>query len=189
MRVPATAARPVRPSHGRHKRAGRDSSRTVGLMGGPVERRGEARWGRGFSGSPRRRRILAIAVTGRIGTAAGVCSGSGGRVPQRPDRHGPAAGQRGPGAHSRAAGARALLVPGYGGSTTRSTSLAGRIRAAGRTATVVLTLPGTGTGSLVTDAAALNAAVGDALAHGAPSVDVIGYSAGGVGGPDLGPPR
>ena len=73
-----------------------------------------------------------------------------------------------------------LLVPGYGGSTGSLDSLASRIRATGRTATV-LDLPGTGTGNLVTDAAALlNSAVNNAVAHGAPSVDVIGYSAGGV---------
>ena len=72
-----------------------------------------------------------------------------------------------------------LLVPGYGGSTGSLDLLAGRIRAAGREATV-LQLPGAGTGSLIADAAVLNAAVGRALHRGAPSVDVIGYSAGGV---------
>jgi pimeloyl-ACP methyl ester carboxylesterase len=72
-----------------------------------------------------------------------------------------------------------LLVPGYGGSTSSLDVLASRVRANGRTATV-LHLPGTGTGSLVTDAAVLNAAVSSAMARGAPSVDVIGYSAGGV---------
>jgi triacylglycerol lipase len=72
-----------------------------------------------------------------------------------------------------------LLVPGYGGGTAALDVLAGRIRATGRSA-IVLRLPGTGTGSLVADAVVLNAAVGRALARGAPSVDVIGYSAGGV---------
>lgn len=72
-----------------------------------------------------------------------------------------------------------LLVPGYGGSTAAMSVLAARIRAAGRIATVVR-LPGNGTGSLTADAAALNAAVSRALGAGAPSVDVIGYSAGGV---------
>jgi pimeloyl-ACP methyl ester carboxylesterase len=72
-----------------------------------------------------------------------------------------------------------LLVPGYGGSTSALSVLAGRIRAAGRRA-VVIRLPGNGTGSLVQDAAVLDQAVGRALDDGAPSVDVIGYSAGGV---------
>jgi triacylglycerol lipase len=72
-----------------------------------------------------------------------------------------------------------LLVPGYGGGTGSLDSLATRIRASGRQATV-LRLPGAGTGSLVADAALLNTAVNHALMRGAPSVDVIGYSAGGV---------
>ena len=87
--------------------------------------------------------------------------------------------------HARAAGPTqdrlgpVLLVPGYGGQTGSLDALASRIRADGRQA-VVLQLPGTGTGSLVTDAIVLNSAVGRAMRHGAPSVDVIGYSAGGV---------
>jgi hypothetical protein len=72
-----------------------------------------------------------------------------------------------------------LLVPGYGGNTNSLAILARRIRATGRQATV-LHLPGNGTGSLVGDASVLNAAVSHALRGGAPSVDVIGYSAGGV---------
>jgi triacylglycerol lipase len=72
-----------------------------------------------------------------------------------------------------------LLVPGYGGSTSSLDVLASRIRATGRTA-IVLHLPSHGTGSLVADAAVLNTAVSGALARGAPSVDIIGYSAGGV---------
>jgi len=44
----------------------------------------------------------------------------------------------------------------------------------------VVRLPGSGTGSLITDAGVLNAAVARALHRGAPSVDVVGYSAGGV---------
>jgi triacylglycerol lipase len=72
-----------------------------------------------------------------------------------------------------------MLVPGYGGGTGALDVLAGRIRAAGRVA-VVVRLPGTGTGSLIADAAVLNTAVNQELARGAPSVDVIGYSAGGV---------
>jgi triacylglycerol lipase len=72
-----------------------------------------------------------------------------------------------------------LLVPGYGGQTGSLSVLAARIRATGRRASVVR-LPGSGTGSLITDAGVLNAAVERALGDGAPSVDVIGYSAGGV---------
>jgi uncharacterized alpha/beta hydrolase family protein len=72
-----------------------------------------------------------------------------------------------------------LLVPGYGGSTASLTVLARLIRASGRPATV-LHLPGNGTGDLRQDAAVLNAAVSQALRDGAPSVDIIGYSAGGV---------
>jgi triacylglycerol lipase len=72
-----------------------------------------------------------------------------------------------------------LLVPGYGGSQTALTQLAGRLSAAGRTAQVV-TLPGGGTGDLLVQADTLDAAVRAALTAGAPSVDVIGYSAGGV---------
>jgi triacylglycerol lipase len=72
-----------------------------------------------------------------------------------------------------------VLVPGYGGSTSSLDSLAIRIRASGRAATVIQ-LPGAGTGSLVVDAALLNSAVNSYLREGAPSVDVVGYSAGGV---------
>ena len=72
-----------------------------------------------------------------------------------------------------------LLVPGYGGSRTALTRLADRLDAAGRT-TDVLTLPGDGTGDLLAQADTLDAAVRAALRAGSPSVDVIGYSAGGV---------
>jgi triacylglycerol lipase len=72
-----------------------------------------------------------------------------------------------------------LLVPGYGGSTTSLRVLGRRIAATGRTVQV-LSLPGQGTGSLSQVAADINAAVTRLLHQGAPSVDVIGYSAGGV---------
>jgi triacylglycerol lipase len=72
-----------------------------------------------------------------------------------------------------------LLVPGYGGSRTALTSLAARLTATGRTAQV-LTLPGDGTGDLLAQVAILQDAVRAAQRNGAPSVDVIGYSAGGV---------
>ena len=72
-----------------------------------------------------------------------------------------------------------LLVPGYGGSRGSLEQLAGVLRAAGREATV-LTLPGDGTGPLDDDAQVLADAAQAAVDAGAPSVDVVGYSAGGV---------
>jgi triacylglycerol lipase len=72
-----------------------------------------------------------------------------------------------------------LLVPGYGGSQLALSGLAGRLVATGRTARVV-TLPDGGTGDLLKQAGALDAVVREALRAGAPSVDVVGYSAGGV---------
>jgi triacylglycerol esterase/lipase EstA (alpha/beta hydrolase family) len=72
-----------------------------------------------------------------------------------------------------------LLVPGYGGGRGGLQQLAARIEAAGRSATV-LTLVGDGTGDLATQVAVLDAAVDAELAAGAPSVDVVGYSLGGV---------
>ena len=73
-----------------------------------------------------------------------------------------------------------LLVPGYGGGTRALQSLADRLTAAGRDATVV-ELPGDGTGDLVAAADALDAAATAALDRtGALAVDVVGYSAGGV---------
>ncbi|MEI4271037.1 alpha/beta fold hydrolase [Klenkia sp. LSe6-5] len=73
-----------------------------------------------------------------------------------------------------------LLVPGYGGSTTGLQQLADVLTAAGRDAAVV-PLPGAGTGDLGAAADVLGDAVDLALARtGATSVDVVGYSAGGV---------
>jgi triacylglycerol lipase len=124
--------------------------------------------------SPRRRMlgavvaliVVAAAVAGAVAAAHG---GAGSHGPGHVAADLPAQNRPGP----------VILVPGYGGNTGSLQQLAARIRATGRVATV-LHLPGNGTGSLVTDAALLNAAVGTAEAHGAPSVDVIGYSAGGV---------
>jgi triacylglycerol esterase/lipase EstA (alpha/beta hydrolase family) len=73
-----------------------------------------------------------------------------------------------------------LLVPGYGGSTGALQSLADRLAAEGRDARVVA-LPGDGTGDLQASADVLGTAVDAALERtGADSVDVVGYSAGGV---------
>ena len=73
-----------------------------------------------------------------------------------------------------------LLVPGYGGSTSSLRPLADRLTAAGRDTTVV-EVPGEGTGDLNASADVLAAAADEALQRtGADSVDVVGYSAGGI---------
>jgi triacylglycerol lipase len=73
-----------------------------------------------------------------------------------------------------------LLVPGYGGGQGALQSLAELLRSQGRDATIV-TVPGNGTGDLADTAEALDEAADAALARtGADSVDVVGYSAGGV---------
>jgi triacylglycerol lipase len=143
-------------------------------MSGPLERVRESRLAMRLSGMSRRRRVLSIAVAVLVlaaaaaGAAAGAAHGPGGATGNAQQGQ-PAQNRPGP----------VLLIPGYGGNTGALDSLASQIQATGRTATV-LNLPGTGTGSLVTDAALLNSAVNSAIAQGAPSVDIIGYSAGGV---------
>jgi triacylglycerol esterase/lipase EstA (alpha/beta hydrolase family) len=72
-----------------------------------------------------------------------------------------------------------LLVPGYGGATSDLEPLAAALRAEGRSATIVH-LAGDGTGDLEVQAGVLQDAVRAALRGGADSVDVVGYSAGGV---------
>ena len=73
-----------------------------------------------------------------------------------------------------------LLVPGYGGGTRGLEVLAGALRALGREVTVV-DLPGNNTGDLDRQARELDKAVVLAMQRtGARSVDVVGYSAGGV---------
>lgn len=73
-----------------------------------------------------------------------------------------------------------VLVPGFGGGTTALQVLAAALEAAGRDTTIV---PATGddTGDLRDQAATLDRTVDDVLkSSGAPSVDVVGFSAGGV---------
>lgn len=72
-----------------------------------------------------------------------------------------------------------VLVPGYGGNRASLLALAARLEAAGRP-TRVISLPDGGTGDLAAQAAEIDHTVRDLLRHDAPSVDLIGYSAGGV---------
>lgn len=127
-----------------------------------------------LAGLSRRRRILVVAVTAAVVmlvAAVGIrfaVATIGRRTRALPpqDRPGPI-----------------LLVPGYGGSRVPMDGLAYALayhrRTEGRTMTVVR-LPGDGTGDLRLAAKALDDEVDRALRDGAPSVDVIGYSAGGV---------
>ncbi len=130
----------------------------------PGRLRDPLRWG---ALSPRRRLLVAV-LTLAIAAAAVtgiVAAWSGGGPPV------PAADQNRPG--------DVLLVPGYGGSTAALDVLADRIRAAGRTATVVQ-LAGDGTGDLQVQANLLNGYVNRAIGAGSGPVTVVGYSAGGV---------
>lgn len=118
--------------------------------------------------APARRRLLlalltALVMGGAVVATLLVTSRAADRPPVSQERPGPV-----------------LLVPGYGGGTATLQALADRLTAAGRDATVVR-LPGDGTGDLAGSAAALGQAAQAALARtGAQSVDVVGFSAGGV---------
>ena len=117
----------------------------------------------------RRRLILAVLALGAVGLVVlGILLFGGTASTARPT---PAAQLR-PGP--------VLLVPGYGGATGGLQSLADRLTAAGRDAHVV-PLPGNGTGDMALSANALGAAVTATLHRtGARSVDLVGYSAGGI---------
>jgi len=114
--------------------------------------------------APRRRLVAVLAAVVLLGAVAVGFTAIGGDDL-------PTATQDRPGA--------VLLVPGYGGDRASLSALADRLRATGRDATV-LTLPGDGTGDLKAQAKVLDDAVHAAVDAGAPSVDLVGYSAGGV---------
>jgi triacylglycerol lipase len=122
-------------------------------------------------GLPRRRRVFvgAVALVAVAAVLAAAVTVVVRARTGRPPASLPAQDRPGP----------VLLVPGYGGSTASLAVLGRRIAATGRTV-AVLHLPGNGTGSLTADAAEINTWVSRERRGGAPSVDVIGYSAGGV---------
>jgi triacylglycerol esterase/lipase EstA (alpha/beta hydrolase family) len=80
---------------------------------------------------------------------------------------------------SQAAQPPVLLVPGYGGGTAGLDVMAAALRREGRDVTVVQ-LAGDGTGDLNVQADVVEDAVRRAVTAGAKSVDLVGYSAGGV---------
>jgi triacylglycerol esterase/lipase EstA (alpha/beta hydrolase family) len=72
-----------------------------------------------------------------------------------------------------------IIVPGYGDDRRMLDPLAAVLRKAGRT-TITLDLPGNATGDLRDQAKALGQQVSAQLRDGAASVDLVGYSAGGI---------
>lgn len=125
-----------------------------------------------FGGLSPRRRALMLGVCGLA--VALVVAIAAVVVAHRFERRGvPAADRPGP----------VLLVPGYGGNTGSLAPLAARLSAAGHQVTVVA-LPGDGTGDLAAQASTVDSYVTAALAtpqgRSTGSVDIVGYSAGGV---------
>ena len=118
--------------------------------------------------SPQRRRLLVVllalgAVLVVLVAATVVVRVASGARPAPQDRPGPV-----------------LLVPGYGGNTASLRPLLDLLQSDGRQ-TVVVDLPDGGTGDLHRQARRLaDAADAARRSSGAASVDVIGYSAGGV---------
>jgi triacylglycerol lipase len=135
------------------------------------------RW---LSGLAPRRRVLilalvavallgsgAIVVTTVTGTAI-TGTATAARLPTPTEQRGRFGGDRG----------TVILVPGYGGGRSSLGVLAEHIDATGRHA-VVMALPAGGTGDLNLQAQALQKLAVRSLLHTS-SIDVVGYSAGGV---------
>jgi triacylglycerol lipase len=135
-----------------------------------------------FTGLAPRRRALILSLLATVLVAAGLVTSialGGHRSPVRVPLADPVAPLTGRGAAPLDKPGPVVLVPGYGGGRAGLLRLAARIWATGRSA-VVINLPGDGTGDLAAQAKVLQSTVVRQLAAGAPSVDVIGYSAGGV---------
>jgi len=121
--------------------------------------------------SPRRRLVALLAAAVLVLVLGGVAvrAVTGGPAPAAAP---PAPSPQQPGP--------VLLLPGYGGSTSSLERLAVTLRArTGRDVRVVRAV-GDGTGDLTAQARALASTVSTLIRGGAPSVDVVGYSAGGV---------
>jgi triacylglycerol lipase len=115
-----------------------------------------------------RRRLFVLVVTAVVLALAASVAVSVGREYAVPPKADPF--QLGP----------VVLVPGFGGSTASLQALALRLRVVGRPA-VVVELPDGGTGDFSGQAAAIDDTVRDLIRHdGTRSVDLVGYSAGGV---------
>lgn len=121
--------------------------------------------------APARRRVVLAAISAAVLAVAAVVIVIAARSLGGTDSTAAAvpAGRLGP----------VILVPGYGGSTSALDDLAATLERQGKTVEV-LHLPGNGTGDLLAQARALAAAARSLRARGAASVDVVGYSAGGV---------
>jgi triacylglycerol lipase len=128
--------------------------------------------------SPRRRILVGVSllVVAALAVVVGVRAAGSGDATAPAD---PGTSTGGASASGGSQPAAVVLVPGYGGNTGSLAALAARLKVAGDTATIVA-LPSGGTGDFEAQADVLNGYVNQALRSGARSVDIVGYSAGGV---------